>query len=78
MKDTYCGYKADPNLEIETVTYVMNQPIETHKYTFKIGKPVFLFPTVKNPDRKWWQVWKPARIIDPKIFEPVDTPSKER
>lgn len=26
-------------------------------------KPVM----IDNPDRRWWQVWKPRRVLDPEL-----------
>lgn len=51
--------------DLEIVVYEMGEPIVNVPYRFKIGKPVWAFSTVKNPNRKWWQLWKPIRVVHP-------------
>ena len=63
--DMYSGFAANPGLDLEIKVFHIDRPVETLPYKVTIGKPVWLFPTVKNPNRKWWELWKPARVIDP-------------
>jgi hypothetical protein len=73
-KETYSGFSAEIGYDIEFETHKIDQQLRSFSCKITMGKPVWLFPTIKNPDRKWWQIWKPSRILDPRfsdIFEAV-------
>ena len=74
MMDKYSGFAADPSLpEVEMIFHKVDAPVESLHCKFRIGEPVWMFPTIKNPNRKWWQFWKPMRVIDPKIWDMFKT-----
>lgn len=70
----YSGFAAELGYELEIQTFEVEQDVQSLSCKITIGEPVWLFPMIKNPDRKWWQVWKPYRVVDPRfsdIFEAV-------